>query len=188
MQLNDLSRPVAEIELLELSRNLNEHDFEILSRLSQERDQLRMVCQHLTMRDRTPREEDRLLESWASGGISGGDSERLLIALANSYCGGKSEVESFLSEDEIAALQDSKLHRRTPFLIQGVSSGFFSVARHTGAIRLNGDEYTYQPDTDELVRDDVLRFVSQRRIDLKKETKPGNTESQWQRLELGLDD
>jgi hypothetical protein len=160
MQLNDLSRPVSESELLELSRNLNEHDFEILSRLSQERDQLRMVCQHLTMRDRTPREEDHLLELWASGGISGGDSERLLSALANSYCGGKSEVESFLCEGEIAALQDSKLHRRTPFLIQGVSSGFFSVARHTGAIRLNGDEYTYHPETDELVRDDVLRFVS----------------------------
>lgn len=42
----------------------------------------------------------------------------------------------------------------------------FSIARFSGAITFNGDTFTYLPDTDELIRDDVLRW---RREQLKRE-------------------
>lgn len=48
------------------------------------------------------------------------------------------------------------LHRRTPFGITNVTQTQFSIARFYGAPELNGEPYTYLPDTDELIRDDVL--------------------------------
>jgi hypothetical protein len=54
---------------------------------------------------------------------------------------------------------DCGLHKRTPYGIAGVSHTQFSIARFSGAIKFNGENYTYFPDTDELVRDDVLRWL-----------------------------
>ena len=34
----------------------------------------------------------------------------------------------------------------------------FSIARFYGGIKFNGETFTYLPDTDELIRDDVLRW------------------------------
>ena len=70
---------------------------------------------------------------------------------------------SFLTQSEIDALQSSKLPRNTPFLIQGVSSTQFSVSRHYGGCTYNGKYYTYLYDTDELIRDDVLKWVKKYR-------------------------
>ena len=56
----------------------------------------------------------------------------------------------------LSGLESCPLHRRTPFGIRGVSMTQLSIARHSGCIIYNGDRYTYFPDTDELVRDDVL--------------------------------
>ena len=70
---------------------------------------------------------------------------------------------SFLTLAEIEALQDCRLSRDTPFAIQGVSQGFFSIARHAGGIVYQGKHYTYMAPTDELVRDDVLKWVAKRR-------------------------
>ena len=39
-----------------------------------------------------------------------------------------------------------------------VSMTQLSIARHYGGIRYNGDQYKYFADTDELVRDDVLKW------------------------------
>ena len=50
------------------------------------------------------------------------------------------------------------LHKRTPYGIVDVSRSQFSIARHYGGIKYNGDEYVYFPETDELIRDDVLRW------------------------------
>jgi len=51
------------------------------------------------------------------------------------------------------------LDRSTPFGMTNVSTTQLSIARHYGGIKFNGARYTYFPDTDELVRDDVLRWL-----------------------------
>lgn len=70
-------------------------------------------------------------------------------------------TNSYLTESEIDAIQH--LHKKTPYLITGVSYGYFSVARHYGGATMNGSSYTYIPDSDELVRDDVLKAVKKLR-------------------------
>lgn len=60
--------------------------------------------------------------------------------------------------DERQAIAE-KLPRDTPYAIQSVSQGMFSVARHYGGAKYNGASYTYIPETDELVRDDVVKAV-----------------------------
>ena len=57
-------------------------------------------------------------------------------------------------------IKDCPLHTRTPFGIQGVSMGQFSIARHYGGIEFNGERYTYFPETDELVRNDVVKWMN----------------------------
>lgn len=68
-------------------------------------------------------------------------------------------MNSFLTDSEIDLINSSSLNRGTPFLIRGVSSGMLSVARYYGGAKYNGASYTYHPPTDELIRDDVLKFV-----------------------------
>lgn len=68
-------------------------------------------------------------------------------------------MASFLSDSEIDLINSSNLSRSTPFMIRGVSSGMFSVARYYGGAKYNGASYTYHQPTDELIRDDVLKFV-----------------------------
>lgn len=68
-------------------------------------------------------------------------------------------MSSFAAQDEIDAMNASKLSRETPFMILGVSDTQFSIARFYGAAIFNGSHYTYLSDTDELIRDDVLKFV-----------------------------
>ncbi len=77
-------------------------------------------------------------------------------------------MNSYLTEAEIDALQSSKLSRSTPFLIQGVSNSYLSVARHYGTANYNGSRYTYLPETDELIRNDVLKWVRKFRKGAKK--------------------
>lgn len=72
-------------------------------------------------------------------------------------------IGSFLSDDEVEALQTSALSRDAPYLVTGVSRSQFSLARHYGGIRYNGQHYTYIPPTDELIRADVLKWVKARR-------------------------
>jgi hypothetical protein len=66
---------------------------------------------------------------------------------------------SYFSKDYINLLQESQLSKETPFLIQNVSHGMFSIARHYGGAKVQGQSYTYIPNSDELVRDDVLKFL-----------------------------
>jgi hypothetical protein len=70
---------------------------------------------------------------------------------------------SYLTESEIDALQLTDLSRETPFLIGHVRSTQFSVARHYGGAKYNGWHYMYIPTTDELVRDDVVKWVQRKR-------------------------
>lgn len=68
---------------------------------------------------------------------------------------------TYLTEAEIEAIQH--LPRDTPYCIQNVTQTQFSVARHYGSCKFNGHLYTYFPATDELIRGDVLKFVTKMR-------------------------
>ena len=87
---------------------------------------------------------------------------------------------SYLTESEIEALQSSNLPRKTPFAIQGVMNTQLSIARFYGGIRYNGDGYTYMPDGDELIRDDVLLFVAKLRKKQRKTEKAEFTSKQME--------
>lgn len=76
---------------------------------------------------------------------------------------------SHLTQDELAALQGTILPRDTPFIIQGVSSTQLSVARHYGGCKFQGREYKYIPPTDELIRDDVIKWLLKYRKDKLKQ-------------------
>jgi len=80
---------------------------------------------------------------------------------------------SYLTEAEVASVQH--LHRRTPFVICGVSHGFFSTARYSGGMTLQGEDYTYIPAHDECVRVDVLKIVLKARRAAAREPKPLDT-------------
>jgi hypothetical protein len=60
------------------------------------------------------------------------------------------------------------LSRKTPYGMTNVSMTQLSVARYYGGCNFNGQTYTYFPDTDELVRDDVLSWSK------GKKAKPAN--------------
>lgn len=59
-------------------------------------------------------------------------------------------------------LEACPLDRKAPFGITNVSQTQFSIARHSGAILAYGERYQYLPDTDELIRADVLKWKQQR--------------------------
>lgn len=68
---------------------------------------------------------------------------------------------SYLTHEEVQAAY--ALHRRAPYAICNVSQGFFSIARHYGGMTYQGCAYTYFPEHDECVRDDVLKMVKKMR-------------------------
>lgn len=78
---------------------------------------------------------------------------------------------SYIAKDERIALSKSDLPTDTPFLIGYVSSGFFSIARHYGGIIYNKKHYMYFQDTDELVRDDVLKWLRRYRENQRRRLK-----------------
>lgn len=92
-------------------------------------------------------------------------------------------MSSYLSEEEIDALQKSPLHRKAPFAITGVSNGFFSVSRYSGGCHYEGCSYVYHPLTDELIRGDVLKWVGERR---KAAAKKQVREMESKQQELGI--
>ena len=68
-----------------------------------------------------------------------------------------------MTEKEIDALQETKLDRATPFAISGVSNTQLSVARYFGGCKFQGRNYLYLPETDELLRDDVVKWLKKYR-------------------------
>ena len=74
----------------------------------------------------------------------------------------------YMTEEEIDALQLSKLDKATPFAIGGVSQSQLSIARHYGGCKFQGRIYSYIPTTDELLRDDVVKWLTKHRKTQKK--------------------
>jgi hypothetical protein len=70
-------------------------------------------------------------------------------------------MNSYISGAEEYAMRH--LDRSTPFIFSGVSNTQLSIARHYGVINFQGQTYTYFPATDELIRDNVLKFVTKMR-------------------------
>ena len=58
----------------------------------------------------------------------------------------------------LTGLDDCPLHRKAPYGVKNVSHTQLSIARYYGAINFNGFKYIYQPMTDELIREDVLKW------------------------------
>ena len=73
---------------------------------------------------------------------------------------------------DLTGLEDCPLTRKTPFGISGVSNSQFSIARHYGGITYSGESYTYLPKTDELIRNDVLKWQSNQAKKSAKRPKP----------------
>ena len=69
-----------------------------------------------------------------------------------------SERTGFLTEAEVIAA-NLTLPADAPYGITGCANGHFSIARHYGAITFQGYRYTYIPEHDELIRDDVLKMA-----------------------------
>lgn len=88
-----------------------------------------------------------------------------------------------MTDDFIKLLQECPLHRRTPFMIRSVSTTQFSIARHYGGIKFNNCDYTYNSDTDEFVRDDVLAWI-QKQIKATQKTSKPVVEKQQNQLSL----
>lgn len=78
---------------------------------------------------------------------------------------------TIINEIEAADLVGAGLHTRTPYAITGVTYTQFSVARHYGGMKYNGDSYTYIPTEDVLVRDDVIKCLTKMRKRKAKEAK-----------------
>ena len=73
-----------------------------------------------------------------------------------------------ITESEEMALQDAGLDRQSPFMIRGVSQTQFSIARYYGGVVFKCQHYTYFPATDELIRDDVAKWLAKhRRAEIK---------------------
>ncbi|HWR21056.1 MAG TPA: hypothetical protein VN444_04250 [Verrucomicrobiae bacterium] len=90
-------------------------------------------------------------------------------------------MSSYLTEAELDALQDSGLDPFTPFAIQNASMGQLSFARHYGGCRYNGREYLYIPTTDELVRNDVVKWIVARRRETARAAKQ---EAEMKQMEM----
>lgn len=83
----------------------------------------------------------------------------------------QAEYEHLLSIDLIAG-------GKPPLIYYNVSNSQLSVARYSGAARINSHEYVYNPITDELLRADALKELAKirrksatREISKIKETK-----------------
>jgi hypothetical protein len=75
-------------------------------------------------------------------------------------------------------LDDCPLHRKSPYGITNVSITQFSVARYYGGMNFNGSLYIYNPPTDELIREDVLKWQTKQWRLNQKQTKKQNEDLQ----------
>lgn len=77
--------------------------------------------------------------------------------------------KTFFTDDEIARLRVT--HAGEVIAYAGVSHTQLSIARHRGGAQLPSGPFTYIPETDELIRDDVLQAVMRDRRTQAREAK-----------------
>lgn len=87
-------------------------------------------------------------------------------------------MDSYFTKAEYDDLLASDIDKAAPLAMAHVSRTQFSVARYSGGVGYKGRTYFYNPVTDELIRDDVLKAVEKMRRAAKKEAaKEVQTES-----------
>jgi len=79
----------------------------------------------------------------------------------------------------LSDLDACPLHRKTPFGVTNVSMTQLSIARYYGAINFNGYKYIYYPDTDELIREDVMRWKAKQLKAKHKKIEKTQEEMKW---------
>jgi hypothetical protein len=79
----------------------------------------------------------------------------------------------------LADLDDCPLHRKTPFGVTNVLYTQLSIARYCGMINFNGYRYIYYPDTDELIREDVMRWKAKQLKAKHKKIEKTQEEMKW---------
>ena len=92
-------------------------------------------------------------------------------------------MPSYFTPAEVELLQASPMFAHETIAYRDVSQGMLSVARHYGGAQLPGGSFTYIPATDELIRDDVLKFISKARRTEKQTKSMAAVDSQ---IALGL--
>ena len=70
---------------------------------------------------------------------------------------------SYLTKAELAAVNESTLHKLTPYVIDDDRHEAMRFAKLDGFVKWHGDEYVYIDATGELIRDDVLKWLEKRR-------------------------
>jgi hypothetical protein len=78
---------------------------------------------------------------------------------------------SYCTELEYADLLIRDIDKSTPLAICHVSKTQFSIARYSGGCKYQGKYYGYNYDTDELIREDVIKAVEKMRREAKKKEK-----------------
>jgi hypothetical protein len=90
-----------------------------------------------------------------------------------------SEAKDILKKFSILSDLDAcPLHRESPYGVTNVSHTQLSIARYYGTINFNGFKYIYHPMTDELIREDVLKWQTKQWRLNQKQTKKQNEELQ----------
>lgn len=79
---------------------------------------------------------------------------------------------TYLTDEEKSALQQSDLPGETPFMFGNVTPSQLSIARYSMGCRYNGSVYEYIPQTDELIREDVMKWIKNFRASIKKGDAP----------------
>jgi heterodisulfide reductase subunit B len=77
-------------------------------------------------------------------------------------------MKKYITQKELEALNLSKLDNSTPFSIGGVSHSQLSISRFCGGCKFQGQNYLYIQTTDELIRDDVVKWLAKHRKEQKK--------------------
>ncbi len=88
---------------------------------------------------------------------------------------------SYFTDEELAALSESSIPAddTEPWFFRQVTQTTLSIARHYGGVRLNGGTYyRYIPESDELIRGDVLEWVGRTRREKTKQRRDAAKDQQ----------
>lgn len=78
-----------------------------------------------------------------------------------------------ITQDHIDAVKASGLPQSPVIAMGFVSYTQMSIARHFGGMKYQGKQYIYLPEADQLVRDDVLKWLNK-----ESQKKPANNDNQ----------
>jgi hypothetical protein len=80
--------------------------------------------------------------------------------------------------DECRAAWAAGFAEQPPILFREISGMQLSIARHSMGATINGARYTHMPATNELIRDDVLAWLTKRRKAEKAQSMPQQVQGQ----------